>query len=165
MFPQKLGSGSSAHSSALDLDGVSRQQVLASRDRDGPGAQRDGRFEGRPLPNADIRRSKCRVGSGGLQTQPFPKVLSKIRGSELTGTCRACGSCSRVWRGPWHTQRGHRDSAAQGPAEGQHMGWASPPRLQGQLEMFSSQKLGHLKGACQKDGEGLFTGQGGMTSN
>lgn len=99
MFPQKLGSGSSAHSSALDLDGISRQQVLASRDRDGPGAQRDGRFEGRPLPNADIRRSKCWVGSGGLRTQPFPQVLSKIRGSELTETCRACGSCSGVWGG------------------------------------------------------------------
>ncbi|KAJ7405848.1 SH3 and PX domain-containing protein 2B [Willisornis vidua] len=53
MFSQKLGPGSSAHSCALDLDGISRQQVVASREKDG---QRDGRFDSRPLPNIDIRR-------------------------------------------------------------------------------------------------------------
>uniref|UniRef100_A0A8B9ZBG7 SH3 and PX domains 2B n=1 Tax=Anas platyrhynchos TaxID=8839 RepID=A0A8B9ZBG7_ANAPL len=46
MFSQKLGSGSSTHSCALDLDGISRQQIVASREKDG-----------RPLPNADIRQS------------------------------------------------------------------------------------------------------------
>ncbi|KFQ04587.1 SH3 and PX domain-containing protein 2B, partial [Haliaeetus albicilla] len=35
MFSQKLGSGSSAHSCALDLDGISRQKVAASREKDG----------------------------------------------------------------------------------------------------------------------------------
>ncbi|NXE40337.1 SPD2B protein, partial [Ptilorrhoa leucosticta] len=99
VFPQKLGSGSSAHSSALDLDGISRQQGLASRDRDGLGGQRDGRFESRPLPSADIRRSECRAGSGGLQTQLPHRFLSEIRGSELTETCRACGLCSEAWGG------------------------------------------------------------------
>lgn len=58
MFSQKLGSGSSAHSCALDLDGISRQQVVVSREKDGLAGQRDGRFDSRPLPNADIRRSK-----------------------------------------------------------------------------------------------------------
>lgn len=62
MFSQKLGSGSSTHSCALDLDGISRQQVLASREKDVLAGQRDGRFDGRPLPNADIRRSKWLVG-------------------------------------------------------------------------------------------------------
>uniref|UniRef100_A0A8B9YVB2 SH3 and PX domains 2B n=1 Tax=Buteo japonicus TaxID=224669 RepID=A0A8B9YVB2_9AVES len=57
MFSQKLGSGSSAHSCALDLDGISRQQVAASREKDGLAGQRDGRFDSRPLPNADIRQS------------------------------------------------------------------------------------------------------------
>uniref|UniRef100_A0A8C6JHC3 Uncharacterized protein n=1 Tax=Melopsittacus undulatus TaxID=13146 RepID=A0A8C6JHC3_MELUD len=57
MFSQKLGSGSSTHSCALDLDGISRQQVLASREKDVLAGQRDGRFDGRPLPNADIRQS------------------------------------------------------------------------------------------------------------
>ena len=55
MFSQKLGSGSSAHSCALDLDGISRQQAVTSREK-------DGRFDNRPLPNADIRRSKWQVG-------------------------------------------------------------------------------------------------------
>uniref|UniRef100_A0A8D0FLK4 SH3 and PX domain-containing protein 2B n=1 Tax=Strix occidentalis caurina TaxID=311401 RepID=A0A8D0FLK4_STROC len=57
MFSQKLGPGSSAHSCALDLDGISRQQVMASREKDGLAGQRDGRVDSRPLPNADIRQS------------------------------------------------------------------------------------------------------------
>uniref|UniRef100_A0A8B9PST4 SH3 and PX domains 2B n=1 Tax=Apteryx owenii TaxID=8824 RepID=A0A8B9PST4_APTOW len=57
MFSQKLGSGSSTHSCALDLDGISRQQNAASREKDGLASQRDGRFDSRPLPNADIRQS------------------------------------------------------------------------------------------------------------
>uniref|UniRef100_U3I7M8 SH3 and PX domains 2B n=1 Tax=Anas platyrhynchos platyrhynchos TaxID=8840 RepID=U3I7M8_ANAPP len=57
MFSQKLGSGSSTHSCALDLDGISRQQIVASREKDGLAGQRDGRFDSRPLPNADIRQS------------------------------------------------------------------------------------------------------------
>lgn len=61
MFTQKLGSGSSTHSSALDLDGISRQQNSAGREKDGPNNQRDVRFDGRLQPNADIRRSKWPV--------------------------------------------------------------------------------------------------------
>ncbi|XP_039415563.1 SH3 and PX domain-containing protein 2B isoform X3 [Corvus cornix cornix] len=79
VFPQKLGSGSSAHSSALDLDGVSRQQVLASRDRDGPGGQRDGRFESRPPPNADIRRKSPKM----RQRPPPRRDLTIPRGLNL----------------------------------------------------------------------------------
>ncbi|EMP33458.1 SH3 and PX domain-containing protein 2B [Chelonia mydas] len=56
MFTQKLGSGSSTHSCALDLDGVPRQQNSTGREKDGPNNQREGRFDGRPLPQADIRR-------------------------------------------------------------------------------------------------------------
>lgn len=61
MFPPKLGSAASAHSYALDLDGISRQQNSGGRDKDGPGNQRDGRFDSRPLPNVDLRRSKLEV--------------------------------------------------------------------------------------------------------
>ncbi|PIO28333.1 hypothetical protein AB205_0139690, partial [Aquarana catesbeiana] len=39
LLAQKLASGSSANSSALDLDGLSRQQNYTSRDRDVPGRQ------------------------------------------------------------------------------------------------------------------------------
>ncbi|XP_018418620.1 PREDICTED: SH3 and PX domain-containing protein 2B isoform X2 [Nanorana parkeri] len=39
LLAQKLASGSSANSSALDLDGLSRQQSYTSRDRDVPGRQ------------------------------------------------------------------------------------------------------------------------------
>ncbi|XP_063784146.1 SH3 and PX domain-containing protein 2B isoform X2 [Pseudophryne corroboree] len=39
LLAQKLASGSSANSSALDLDGISRQQNYAGRDRDLPGRQ------------------------------------------------------------------------------------------------------------------------------
>ncbi|RLW02968.1 hypothetical protein DV515_00006738 [Chloebia gouldiae] len=64
VFPPKLGSGSLAHSSALELDGISRQQLLASREKDGLGGQRDGRLESRPLPSADIRRIRNSTASG-----------------------------------------------------------------------------------------------------
>ncbi|NXH82958.1 SPD2B protein, partial [Edolisoma coerulescens] len=79
VFPQKLGSGSSAHSSALDLDGISRQQGLASRDRDGLGGQRDGRLEGRPLPSADIRRKSPKM----RQRPPPRRDLTIPRGLNL----------------------------------------------------------------------------------
>ena len=58
MFAPKPGSAVSTHSYALDLDGISRQQNSASRDKEGPNNQRDGRFDSRPLPNVDLRRSK-----------------------------------------------------------------------------------------------------------
>ncbi|NXH42409.1 SPD2B protein, partial [Dicaeum eximium] len=79
VFPPKLGSGSSAHSSALDLDGLSRQQVLASRDKDGLGGQRDGRLESRPLPGADIRRKSPKM----RQRPPPRRDLTIPRGLNL----------------------------------------------------------------------------------
>ncbi|NXS31212.1 SPD2B protein, partial [Pomatostomus ruficeps] len=81
VFPQKLGS--SAHSSALDLDGISRQPALASRDRDrdrdGPGGPRDGRLESRPPPNADIRRKSPKM----RQRPPPRRDLTIPRGLNL----------------------------------------------------------------------------------
>uniref|UniRef100_A0A8C0VB35 SH3 and PX domain-containing protein 2B n=1 Tax=Cyanistes caeruleus TaxID=156563 RepID=A0A8C0VB35_CYACU len=79
VFPPKLGPGSSAHSSALDLDGISRQQALASRDKDGLGGQRDGRLESRPLPSADIRRKSPKM----RQRPPPRRDLTIPRGLNL----------------------------------------------------------------------------------
>ncbi|XP_054073267.1 SH3 and PX domain-containing protein 2B isoform X3 [Rissa tridactyla] len=79
MFSQKLGSGSSAHSCALDLDGISRQQVVASREKDGLSSQRDGRFDSRPLPNADIRRKSPKM----RQRPPPRRDLTIPRGLNL----------------------------------------------------------------------------------
>ncbi|XP_065500124.1 SH3 and PX domain-containing protein 2B isoform X2 [Caloenas nicobarica] len=79
MFSQKLGSGSSAHSCALDLDGISRQQVVVSREKDGLAGQRDGRFDSRPLPNADIRRKSPKM----RQRPPPRRDLTIPRGLNL----------------------------------------------------------------------------------
>ncbi|KAM8993605.1 SH3 and PX domain-containing protein 2B isoform 3-T3 [Ara ararauna] len=79
MFSQKLGSGSSTHSCALDLDGISRQQVLASREKDVLAGQRDGRFDGRPLPNTDIRRKSPKM----RQRPPPRRDLTIPRGLNL----------------------------------------------------------------------------------
>ncbi|XP_069725549.1 SH3 and PX domain-containing protein 2B isoform X4 [Phaenicophaeus curvirostris] len=78
MFSQKLG-GSSAHSCALDLDGISRQQVIASREKDGLTGQRDGRFDSRPLPNADMRRKSPKM----RQRPPPRRDLTIPRGLNL----------------------------------------------------------------------------------
>ncbi|NXY43486.1 SPD2B protein, partial [Ceuthmochares aereus] len=78
MFSQKLG-GSSAHSCALDLDGISRQQVIASREKDGLAGQRDGRFDSRPLPNADMRRKSPKM----RQRPPPRRDLTIPRGLNL----------------------------------------------------------------------------------
>ncbi|NXX22505.1 SPD2B protein, partial [Podargus strigoides] len=79
MFSQKLGSGPSAHSCALDLDGVSRQQVVVSREKDGLAGQRDGRFDSRPLPSADIRRKSPKM----RQRPPPRRDLTIPRGLNL----------------------------------------------------------------------------------
>ncbi|NWZ35097.1 SPD2B protein, partial [Brachypodius atriceps] len=79
VFPPKLGSGSSAPSSALDLDGLSRQQVVASRDKDGLGVPRDGRPESRALPSADIRRKSPKM----RQRPPPRRDLTIPRGLNL----------------------------------------------------------------------------------
>ncbi|NWX83673.1 SPD2B protein, partial [Nothoprocta pentlandii] len=79
MFSQKLGSGASTHSCALDLDGLSRQQNVASREKDGLASQRDGRFDSRPLPNADIRRKSPKM----RQRPPPRRDLTIPRGLHL----------------------------------------------------------------------------------
>lgn len=57
-LPPKLGPSSSAHSGALDLDGVSRQQNVLGREKEPLNNQRDGRFEGRLLPDGDVKQSE-----------------------------------------------------------------------------------------------------------
>ncbi|XP_009070404.1 PREDICTED: SH3 and PX domain-containing protein 2B [Acanthisitta chloris] len=79
MFSQKLGSGSSAHSCALDLDGLSRQQPVASRDKDGLGGPRDSRFDPRALPGADSRRKSPKM----RQRPPPRRDLTIPRGLNL----------------------------------------------------------------------------------
>ncbi|KFU92887.1 SH3 and PX domain-containing protein 2B [Chaetura pelagica] len=79
MFSQKLGSGSSTHSCALDLDGIPRQQALAGREKDGLSGQRDGRFDSRPLPSADIRRKSPKM----RQRPPPRRDLTIPRGLNL----------------------------------------------------------------------------------
>ncbi|NXG41751.1 SPD2B protein, partial [Psilopogon haemacephalus] len=79
MFSQKLASGPSTHSCALDLDGISRQQAVGSREKEELGGPRDGRFEGRPLPNADIRRKSPKM----RQRPPPRRDLTIPRGLNL----------------------------------------------------------------------------------
>ncbi|KAF4802089.1 SH3 and PX domain-containing protein 2B [Turdus rufiventris] len=81
VLPAKLGSGSSAPSSALELDGLSRQQGLASRDKDGLGAQRDGRLESRALASADIRRKSPKM----RQRPPPRRDLTIVSASSPRG--------------------------------------------------------------------------------
>ena len=57
-LPPKPGTGSPAHTGILDLDGLSRQQSSVGRDRELLNNQRDGRFEGRPVPDGDIKQSE-----------------------------------------------------------------------------------------------------------
>lgn len=57
-LPSKLGAGLSAHSGTPDLDGVARQQNAVGREKELLNNQRDGRFEGRPLHDGDIKQSK-----------------------------------------------------------------------------------------------------------
>lgn len=57
-LPPKLGPGSAAHAGVLDLDGVSRQQNSVGREKELLNNQRDGRFEGRPAPDGDVKQSE-----------------------------------------------------------------------------------------------------------
>ncbi|NXR12944.1 SPD2B protein, partial [Semnornis frantzii] len=79
MFSQKLGSGPSTHSCASDLDGFSRQQAVGSREKEGLAGPRDGRFDSRPLPNADIRRKSPKM----RQRPPPRRDLTIPRGLNL----------------------------------------------------------------------------------
>ncbi|XP_054245154.1 SH3 and PX domain-containing protein 2B [Indicator indicator] len=79
MFSQKLGSGPSTHSCALDLDGISRQQGVGSREREALAGPRDGRFDSRPLPTADSRRKSPKM----RQRPPPRRDLTIPRGLNL----------------------------------------------------------------------------------
>ncbi|XP_054834214.1 SH3 and PX domain-containing protein 2B isoform X2 [Eublepharis macularius] len=79
MLTPKQGSAASAQSYALDLDGISRQQNSASRDKDGSNNQRDGRFDGRPLPNVELRRKSPKM----RQRPPPRRDLTIPRGLHL----------------------------------------------------------------------------------
>ncbi|XP_029439210.1 SH3 and PX domain-containing protein 2B isoform X2 [Rhinatrema bivittatum] len=65
---QKLGSSSSANSCALDLEGTARQQNAVSREKEAPNHQKDGKFDGRPAPLADMRRK-----SPTMRQRPPPR--------------------------------------------------------------------------------------------
>lgn len=55
-FSLKPGPGSPAHTGVLDLDGVSRPPNSVGREKEPLSSQRDGRFEGRPLPDGDAKQ-------------------------------------------------------------------------------------------------------------
>ncbi|XP_005992560.1 SH3 and PX domain-containing protein 2B [Latimeria chalumnae] len=70
IFTQRLTSGSSVHSSALDLDGISRPQSTSkdNREKELLNNQRDVKFESRFSPLSDVRRK-----SPNLRQRPPPR--------------------------------------------------------------------------------------------
>ncbi|XP_053512957.1 SH3 and PX domain-containing protein 2B isoform X2 [Artibeus jamaicensis] len=77
-FPPKLGPGSSAHVGVLDLDGVSRPQNSVGREKELLGNQRDVRFEGRPVPDGDVkpRSPKMRQRPPPRRDMTIPRGLN-----------------------------------------------------------------------------------------
>ncbi|XP_076993769.1 SH3 and PX domain-containing protein 2B isoform X2 [Tamandua tetradactyla] len=75
----KLGPGSSTHSGALDLDGVSRQQNAAGREKELLNNQRDGRCEGRLAPDGDIKQRSPKM----RQRPPPRRDMTIPRGLNL----------------------------------------------------------------------------------
>ncbi|CAH2277198.1 SH3 and PX domain-containing 2B isoform X2 [Pelobates cultripes] len=67
LLAQKLASGSSNNSSALDLDGISRQNNYVSREKEAA-ASRDGKFDSRPFPFVDLKRK-----SPTMRQRPPPR--------------------------------------------------------------------------------------------
>ncbi|XP_008577952.1 PREDICTED: SH3 and PX domain-containing protein 2B isoform X3 [Galeopterus variegatus] len=78
-LPPKLGPGSSAHSGALDLDGVSRQQNAVGKEKELLNNQRDGRFEGRAVPEGDIKQRSPKM----RQRPPPRRDMTIPRGLNL----------------------------------------------------------------------------------
>lgn len=78
-LPPKLGPGLSAHSGALDLDGVARQQNAVGREKELLNNQRDSRFEGRPLHEGDIKQRSPKM----RQRPPPRRDLTIPRGLNL----------------------------------------------------------------------------------
>ncbi|KAG8519483.1 SH3 and PX domain-containing protein 2B [Galemys pyrenaicus] len=78
-LPPKLGPGSPTHSAVLDLDGVSRQQNSVGREKELLNNQRDGRFEGRPVPDGDIKQRSPKM----RQRPPPRRDMTIPRGLNL----------------------------------------------------------------------------------
>ncbi|XP_055460592.1 SH3 and PX domain-containing protein 2B [Psammomys obesus] len=78
-LPQKLGPSSSAHSGALDLDGVSRQQNTVGREKEPLNNQRDCRFEGRLVPDGDVKQRSPKM----RQRPPPRRDMTIPRGLNL----------------------------------------------------------------------------------
>ncbi|CAD7675523.1 unnamed protein product [Nyctereutes procyonoides] len=78
-LPPKPGTGSPAHTGILDLDGLSRQQSSVGRDRELLNNQRDGRFEGRPVPDGDIKQRSPKM----RQRPPPRRDMTIPRGLHL----------------------------------------------------------------------------------
>ncbi|XP_021095222.1 SH3 and PX domain-containing protein 2B isoform X1 [Heterocephalus glaber] len=75
----KLGPGLPAHSGALDLDGVARQQNAVGREKELLNNQRDGRTEGRPLHEGDIKQRSPKM----RQRPPPRRDMTIPRGLNL----------------------------------------------------------------------------------
>ncbi|XP_036052346.1 SH3 and PX domain-containing protein 2B isoform X2 [Onychomys torridus] len=78
-LPPKLGPSSSAHSGSLDLDGVSRQQNALGREKELLNNQRDGRFEGRLVPDGDVKQRSPKM----RQRPPPRRDMTIPRGLNL----------------------------------------------------------------------------------
>ncbi|XP_012861365.1 SH3 and PX domain-containing protein 2B [Echinops telfairi] len=78
-LPPKLGPGFPAHSGALDLDGISRQQNAAGREKELLNNQRDGRFEGRSAPDGDTKQRSPKM----RQRPPPRRDMTIPRGLNL----------------------------------------------------------------------------------
>ncbi|KAM6224494.1 SH3 and PX domain-containing protein 2B [Rhynchocyon petersi] len=78
-LPPKLGPGYPAHSGAPDLDGISRQQNAVGREKELLNNQRDGRFEGRPAPDGDVKQRSPKM----RQRPPPRRDMTIPRGLNL----------------------------------------------------------------------------------
>ncbi|EPQ15871.1 SH3 and PX domain-containing protein 2B [Myotis brandtii] len=75
----KLGPGSPAHTGVLDLDGVSRPQNSGGREKEPLSSQRDGRCEGRPVPDGDVKQRSPKM----RQRPPPRRDMTIPRGLNL----------------------------------------------------------------------------------
>ncbi|XP_012578027.1 PREDICTED: SH3 and PX domain-containing protein 2B isoform X2 [Condylura cristata] len=78
-LPPKLGPGSPTHSGIVDLDGISRQQNSVGREKELLNNQRDSRFEGRPVPDGDIKQRSPKM----RQRPPPRRDMTIPRGLNL----------------------------------------------------------------------------------
>ncbi|XP_025126633.3 SH3 and PX domain-containing protein 2B [Bubalus bubalis] len=78
-LPPKLAPGSPAHVGVLELDGVSRQQNSVGREKELLNNQKDGRLEGRPVPDSDIRQRSPKM----RQRPPPRRDMTIPRGLNL----------------------------------------------------------------------------------